>query len=132
MSFQKKVHLDKKVVPNKKSLDGNVETFLLLILEESPNYGYAIVRELKQKTDGLLRLGEGTVYPVLYRMEERGVLESFWQEGPNGRKRKYYRVAQKGKKALASNLSQWDYLVRVMETIRDNSNLSLHPEGGSV
>ena len=74
MGFQKKVNLDKKVVPNKKSLDGNVETFLLLILEESPNYGYAIVRELKQKTDGLLRLGEGTVYPVLYRMEERGVL----------------------------------------------------------
>jgi hypothetical protein len=63
---------------NKKSLDGNVETLLLSVLEEGPSYGYAIVQELNSRAEGLLKLGEGTIYPVLHRLEDRQLITSNW------------------------------------------------------
>ncbi len=84
----------------KQTLDGNVETLLLTILEDGPSYGYAIVKELNVRAENLLKLGEGTVYPVLHRMEKRKLLSAKWQHAGSGRQRKYYRITQKGKKAL--------------------------------
>jgi transcriptional regulator len=102
---------------NKKSLDGNVETLLLSILEEGPSYGYAIMQELNKRAEGLLAMGEGTIYPVLHRLEERELIRSEWQLAENARKRKYYRLAPKGRKALAENRRQWQMLTRVMQNV---------------
>jgi len=101
----------------KKILDGHVETFLLSILEEGPSYGYAITKDLRERSDGLLKLGEGTIYPVLYRMEDRELIEAQWREGKNKRQRKYYRITPKGRKLLAENYSQWEMLVLVMKKL---------------
>jgi PadR family transcriptional regulator, regulatory protein PadR len=102
---------------NKKSLDGNVETLLLCVLEDGPSYGYAIVQELNKRAEGLLRLGEGTIYPVLHRLEERELITSEWQQAENARQRKYYRLAPKGKLALAENRQQWQMLTKVMRSV---------------
>jgi DNA-binding PadR family transcriptional regulator len=101
----------------KQTLDGNVETLLLAILESGPSYGYAIIEELKKKAEGLLELGEGTIYPVLHRMEEKELITSYWQNAENGRPRKYYRINLKGKTVLAENYSQWKTLSSVMEKV---------------
>jgi len=98
----------------KQTLDGNVETLLLAILEAGPSYGYAIVKELNQRSEGILALGEGTVYPVLYRLEEKKLISARWRLAENGRQRKYYRLVAKGRKALAANLNQWQMLAEVM------------------
>ena len=64
-------------MPIKKSmLDGNVETMLLSIIDRSPSYGYEIVRLLNEQSAGVLKLGEGTVYPVLHRLEKRKLISS--------------------------------------------------------
>ena len=55
----------------KQTLDGNVETLLLAILQAGPSYGYAIVKELNERSEGILQLGEGTIYHVLHRLEEK-------------------------------------------------------------
>lgn len=121
----------------KSQLDGNVETILLSILDEQPNYGYEIVSLLNERTEGLLNMGEGTVYPVLHRLEKRKLISSYWDKAGSGRPRKYYRVTPAGAKALGENREQWADLVRVMETFlgpRDkssDSNSKLSP-GGAV
>lgn len=105
----------------KQTLDGNVETLIMAVLAEGPSYGYAIVRDLKQRSEGLLRLGEGTIYPVLYRMEEKGLISSRWTVGENGRERKYYRLVAKGKRAFAANTQEWQALLSIMEKVLGNA-----------
>ncbi len=98
----------------KQTLDGNVETLVLAILEAGPSYGYAIVKELNERSEGILELGEGTIYPVLYRLEEKKLISARWRLAENGRERKYYRLTAKGRKAFAANLNQWQMLAAVM------------------
>ena len=107
----------------KQTIDGNVETLLLTILEDGPSYGYAIVKELNARAEGLLKLGEGTVYPVLHRLEERKLLSAKWRHAGSGRQRKYYRLNPKGRKALAANKIQWQTLTTVMDKVLSTPKL---------
>ena len=101
----------------KQTLDGNIETMLLATLSEGSSYGYQIVEDLNHRAGGLLELGEGTVYPVLHRIERRGLIRGYWQVGDNGRKRKYYHLTPVGKKALEENRRQWGDLVQIMRGV---------------
>jgi PadR family transcriptional regulator, regulatory protein PadR len=101
----------------KKTLDGNMETLLLAVLSEGPSYGYQLVQDLNAKAPGLLKTGEGTIYPVLHRLEERGLIQSSWREGETGRQRRYYRITPNGKKALSANRLQWAALTKVMHAV---------------
>ncbi len=98
----------------KQTLDGNVETLVLAVLQAGPSYGYAIVRELNERSEGILRLGEGTIYPVLYRLEEKRLISARWRLAETGRERRYYRLTAKGRKALVANCQQWQMLSVVM------------------
>ena len=99
---------------SKQTLDGNVETLILAILETGPSYGYALVKELNERAEGILQLGEGTIYPVLYRLEDKKLIAARWRLAENGRQRKYYRLISKGHKALATNRQQWQMLSAAM------------------
>lgn len=103
----------------KQTLDGNIETLILASLEAGPSYGYQIGRELNEKAGDLLQLGEGTIYPVLHRLEERELIAATWRKGDTGRQRKYYRLTPKGRRALAGNREQWAGLVQVMQAVLD-------------
>ena len=102
---------------SQQALDGNVESLLLAILESGPSYGYAIVKELNLRAEGVLQLGEGTVYPVLHRMEDKKLIAAKWRLAENGRQRKYYRLVPKGRKALAASREQWQTLSAVMAKV---------------
>ena len=102
---------------SKQTLDGNVEALLLAILESGPSYGYAIVKELNKRADGILQLGEGTIYPVLHRMEDKKLITAKWRLAENGRQRKYYRLTPKGHKGLAASRRQWQVLSAVMTKV---------------
>ena len=108
----------------KQVVDGHVDSILLAILEAGPNYGYAIVQELGRRSAGVLKMGEGTVYPVLHRLEDRGLIASTWRESAGGRNRKYYRLNPKGRRTLADHRQQWQQLVQVMRR-------SLAPQQGA-
>ena len=101
----------------KKTLDGHVESLLLGILTRSPSYGYRIVQELNELAPDVLKMGEGTVYPVLHRMEKRGLLRSKWETAKSGRPRKYYRATRKGKTQFAADQQQWEALQQLMKTV---------------
>ncbi len=101
----------------KQTLDGNIETMLLAVLTEGPSYGYQIVEDVNRRAGGMLELGEGTVYPVLHRIEGRGLIAGNWRVGENGRRRKYYRLTPKGRQALRENRWQFQSLVQIMHAI---------------
>lgn len=101
----------------KQSIEGKVETLVLGLLEAGPGYGYQLIQDLNAKAGGLLELGEGTVYPVLHRMERRGDIAANWRQAESGRKRKYYRLTPRGRRALARGRAEWSALVAVMEAV---------------
>jgi len=100
-----------------RSLNGHVETFLLSVLQDGPSYGYEIVTNLNERAPKLVNIGEGTVYPVLHRMEKRELLESYWKQSDSGRRRKYYRITDKGRGLLENNLAEWRRLTEAMASI---------------
>lgn len=87
---------------------------VLTLLERREMYGYELVEALERSTGGLLTMGQSTVYPLLYNLEERGHVTAFWQKASNGRKRKYYRITAEGRAWVEGQLDQWDRLVRAL------------------
>lgn len=87
---------------------GVLEMLVLRQLFEEEKYGYQLISELKEKSEGLFSLKEGTLYPILYRLEDDGYIKSHWKE-PTGREtsRKYYKITESGKGALLELNGLW-------------------------
>lgn len=81
---------------------------VLAILQRGASYGYAIIQEVRTLSGGELEWSEGMLYPVLHRMEDQDLIESYEGRGDNGRKRKYYRLRPDGRRALSEERRQWD------------------------
>ena len=95
---------------------GVLDMLMLKLLLEQPKYGYQLISEMKEKSCGIFALKEGTLYPVLYRLEDEMLVESRWSE-PEGKQlpRKYYAITKKGKETL----EEMDHLWRqISEGIR--------------
>ena len=80
---------------------------VLAILSEGQSYGYAIIRRVGEVSGGELRWTDGMVYPLLHRLERRGLVEAVWGLSEKGRRRKYYRLTGVGTEHLAHQRRQW-------------------------
>jgi PadR family transcriptional regulator, regulatory protein PadR len=90
---------------------------VLKLLEAGPMYGYELGEALARRSAGVLDMGQSTLYPMLYNLEAKGFVEAFWKDGPSeegGRERKYYRLTEKGKGRLATDMAQWEHLAKAM------------------
>lgn len=87
---------------------GVFEILVLKLLEKEEKYGYQLINELKNKSNQMFILKEGTLYPILYRMEDDGLVISRWSE-PKGKEvsRKYYAITESGKQVLSEMLVLW-------------------------
>jgi PadR family transcriptional regulator, regulatory protein PadR len=85
---------------------GSLTTLILQNLKRGPNHGYRIAQEIKEKSKGVLDYKEGTLYPALHGLENKGLLESYTKE-ENGRTRCYYRLTEKGRKSLVKQREEW-------------------------
>jgi PadR family transcriptional regulator len=90
---------------------------VLGILAEGESYGYAILRRISQVSGGQLDWTEGLLYPLLHRLERLGWVASNWQSGTGERRRKYYRITDKGLAELAEQRRQWDTVVDTLKEI---------------
>ena len=77
---------------NSELIKGSTDMLVLSLLEEKTMYGYEIIKEMENKSEGIFELKEGTLYPLLHKLEDEGLLESQWGSGEGKRKRKYYRT----------------------------------------
>ena len=93
---------------------------VLSILSESENYGYAIIKRVRELSNGQMQWTDGMLYPVLHRLEEQKLIQSKWRESETGRKRKYYRIKKKGTKALIEQQSQWNVVYSTLRQLWEN------------
>jgi transcriptional regulator len=100
-------------------LQGTLDMLLLKALQLEPLHGYAIARRVQQLSKEVLKVEEGSLYPALHRIEERGWVESEWGTSENNRRAKFYRLTRNGRKQLESEAAEWKRLSmaisRVME-----------------
>jgi len=85
----------------------SLNPFILSILADGESYGYEIIQRVHDLTGGNVQWTTSTLYPLLHRLEGKGLLESFWRDAGPGPDRKYYRLTAKGRKALATEKQQW-------------------------
>lgn len=106
------------------SLRGHLDLLVLQVVADSPMHGYAIIEELKRRTDQALDLPEGTLYPVLHRLEREQLLEAHWSE-VSGRRRKSYRLTRSGASALHQRRADWRAFSSAVESVLGQSRLAL-------
>src|SRR5262249_46738067 len=83
---------------------------VMRLLEGGEKYGYELIKLLDRQSQGVLAMGQSTLYPMLYNLEAKGLVASRSQLADNGRPRKYYRLTDKGRKQLARDRKQWEAL----------------------
>ncbi|MCC6580633.1 MAG: helix-turn-helix transcriptional regulator [Phycisphaeraceae bacterium] len=90
---------------------------VLKLLERGEMYGYELVEALTKRTDGILEMGQSTLYPMLYNLEAKGLVASRVERDQGPRPRRYYRLTDKGKRKLARDAKQWEAAVRAMAAL---------------
>jgi PadR family transcriptional regulator len=104
-------------------LQGTLDLIVLKTLSWGPMHGFGIARWVQRTTGDVLQVEEGSLYPALYRMENRGWIKATWALTENGRRAKYYRLTPAGKRQLTSETESWDRLTsaigQIMSTRRE-------------
>jgi transcriptional regulator len=101
-------------------LQGTLDLLILQTLLPGPAHGHTIAHVIEHRSDEVLQVEHGSLYPALHRLENRGWISSDWGPSENNRKARYYRLTSRGKKQLQQQASRWEQLVRAVNRV-------LHP-----
>jgi PadR family transcriptional regulator, regulatory protein PadR len=98
-------------------LQGTLDMLVLTTLTEGSLHGYKIVERIQQLSSGVIQVEEGSLYPALHRMEQRGWIAPEWGYSANNRKAKYYKLTRAGRKQLESELSTWSRMSQAISSV---------------
>jgi transcriptional regulator len=98
-------------------LQGTLDLLILKTVALGPVHGYSIAQRLRQISRDVLQVRQGSLYPALHRLEERGLLEATWGETETGREAKFYKLSRKGKAQLEREQADWDQLARAIYAV---------------
>ncbi len=98
-------------------LKGNTDVLILALLQREPMYGYQLIKELERSSRGFFRLGEGTLYPALHRLERADLVDGRWERLPNGQERRYYSLTRRGERRLEEQASAWARFASAVDLI---------------
>src|SRR3954452_21477792 len=87
---------------------GSAETLILALLEDPPRHGYDLPKLIDRRSDGALKFHAASLYPTLYRLERRGLIQGRWVERPGARRRRFYRITADGQKMLDAQRRSWN------------------------
>src|SRR5947208_5554260 len=96
---------------------GTLGLLMLQVIALGPVHGYAIAQRLEQVSRGVVQVPQGSLYPALHRLENRGLLAADWKETETGREAKYYRLTRKGRAHLESETASWQRLTQAIGLI---------------
>ena len=99
-------------------LQGTLDMLILKALSLGPLHGYGVIERLRQMSGGMLSVEQGSRYPALYRIEQRGWVSSAWGETGTGRRAKSYALTRAGRRRLAEEEAGWDRLVLAVSRVR--------------
>jgi len=103
--------------PDREWKKGSAELLVLSLLEDQPRHGYDISKLIQIRSGGFLRFHVTSLYPLLYRLEDRGWIVSRWVEKPEQRRRRYYSLTPEGRKVLRSQRNSWKEFVAAVSLI---------------
>lgn len=101
---------------------GSAELLILSLVEARPRHGYEMSKLIESRSDGAVRFNVASLYPLLYRLENRGWLEGRWVDKAEQRRRRYYRLTAQGKKVLRAQRSAWQTFVSAINRIAEIEN----------
>ncbi len=104
-------------------LQGTLDLLILQTLVLGPAHGHTIAHVIEHRSDAVLQVEHGSLYPALHRLEDRGWIASFWGTSENNRKARYYRLTTAGRSQLIAETTRWDRLVHAVNRV-------LRPAGG--
>src|SRR5437879_13478880 len=102
---------------NGEMLPGTLDMLILQTLVLGPAHGHTIAHVIEHRSEDVLQVEHGSLYPALHRLETRGWIASFWGTSENNRRARYYRLTQAGRKQLESYTGNWDRLVRAVNRV---------------
>src|SRR5215831_3831507 len=97
-------------------LPGTLDLLILKAVSLGPQHGYGVLLRIEQITGGALQIEQGALYPALYRLEHRGLLDTEWGTSENNRRAKYYRITPAGRKRLREEIAGWERIVAAMSS----------------
>jgi PadR family transcriptional regulator PadR len=109
-------HISSKVF-DRELKKGSAGLLILSLIEQRARHGYEISKLIEQRSGGKLRFNVASFYPLLYRLEQRGLIQGRWVEKAGQRRRRYYRLTVKGRKMLKEQRSVWLEFVKAMNLI---------------
>jgi len=98
-------------------LQGTLDLLVLKTLALGPAHGHTIAHAIERRSDEVLQVEHGSLYPALHRLEDRGWIASFWGTSENNRRARYYRLTPAGRRQLVQQTSRWDAIVRAVNSI---------------
>jgi len=98
-------------------LQGTLDLLILKTLALGPAHGHTIAHAIEHRSEDVLQVEHGSLYPALHRLEDRGWIASFWGTSENNRRARYYRLTPQGRAQLAAQTSRWDEIVRAVNRI---------------
>ena len=99
------------------TFQGTLDMLVLKALQLEPMHGWGITERLEQWSEQVFTLGQGTLYPALYRLERQGLIRSEWQVTSNNRRARYYSLTKDGRRHFAEELANWRRLSRAINLI---------------
>jgi len=100
-------------------VQGTLDMLILKTLTRGPQHGYGIAQIIKQASEEVLRVEEGSLYPALHRLELDGWIDAEWGQSANNRRAKYYRLTAQGRKQLAKEAGNWQRLARAIAQVME-------------
>jgi PadR family transcriptional regulator PadR len=91
-------------------VQGTLDLLILKVIALEPMHGWAIAQRIRQMSNDELRVGQGSLYPALHKLEQQGWIEAEWAPSENNRREKYYKLTAAGRKALKAETAQWERL----------------------
>jgi PadR family transcriptional regulator len=104
-------------------IKGTLEMIVLELLQHEPMHGWGITELIERRSNGLLSINQGSLYPALYRLVARGWLTSEWRTTENNRKARYYATTRLGRKQLTAERAQWQKLSRGVDLILNGARV---------
>lgn len=121
MYFIPSTSMQRDVMPSliaKDLVAASATPLVLSILNKGDSYGYDIIQQVKERSEGLLEWADGMLYPILHRMEKNELIKSYWGKASTGRKRKYYSLLDNGREELAKQQEHWHQLYTLLMSFK--------------
>jgi PadR family transcriptional regulator PadR len=113
--------LGKKSQSNAEMLKGTLDMMVLRTLVMGDAHGHTVAKVIEQTSEDVLEVEQGSLYPALHRLEDRGWVSSYWGTSENNRKAKFYRLTAAGKRRLTSEIGRWRQMARAIALVMGES-----------